>query len=91
MLLIVPSLAFAVYRIALLPGFPSTHALFGDWYNHALYATVFLLGFLLARADAFWTRSNVSAGQRYRLRLLSLRRFCCCDGAGKPGCSRRFG
>jgi Acyltransferase family len=54
LLLIVPSLAFAVYRIVLLPGFPSTHALFGDWYNHALYATIFLLGFLLARAKVFW-------------------------------------
>jgi len=54
LLLIVPSVAFAAYRLALLPSFPSTHALFGDWYNHMLYATVFLLGFLLARADAFW-------------------------------------
>jgi len=27
---------------------------FGDWYNHMLFATVFLLGFLLARADDFW-------------------------------------
>lgn len=54
LLLIVPSVAFAAYRLALLPSFPSTHALFGDWYNHMLYATVFLLGFLLARSDAFW-------------------------------------
>jgi hypothetical protein len=54
LLLIVPSVAFAAYRLALLPSFPSTHALFGDWYNHALFATVFLLGFLLARVDAFW-------------------------------------
>ena len=54
LLLAVPSLAFAAYRLFLLPRFPSTHAMFGDWYNHALFATVFLLGFLLARADAFW-------------------------------------
>jgi hypothetical protein len=54
LLLAVPSAAFAAYRLALLPSFPSTHALFGDWYNHALFATVFLLGFLLARVDAFW-------------------------------------
>ena len=39
---------------SLLPGFPSTHALFGDWYNHALFATVFLFGFLLAHADGVW-------------------------------------
>ena len=54
LLLIVPSVVFAAYRIVLLPNFPSTHALFGDWYNHAVYATVFLLGFVLARAEAFW-------------------------------------
>src|SRR5712671_3514410 len=53
-LLIVPSVAFAAYRLAVLPSFPSTHALFGDWYNHALFATVFLLGFLLAHAKPFW-------------------------------------
>jgi hypothetical protein len=66
-LLIVPSVAFAAYRLALLPSFPSTHALFGDWYNHALYATIFLLGFLLARADAFW-----DAIERQRRLALSL-------------------
>jgi hypothetical protein len=61
LLLIVPSVAFAAYRLALLPSFPSTHALFGDWYNHAVYATVFLLGFLLARAQGFW---DAIEGQR---------------------------
>src|SRR5712671_4847760 len=54
LLLVVPSLAFAAYRLALLPGFPSTHAMFGDCYNHALFATVFLLGFLLAHAKSIW-------------------------------------
>jgi hypothetical protein len=53
-LLIAPSAAFAVFRTVVLPNFPSTHALFGDWYNHAVYATVFLIGFLLARAEMFW-------------------------------------
>lgn len=54
LLLIAPSVALATYRLVLLPAFPSTHALFGDWYNHAVYATIFLLGFLLARAQPFW-------------------------------------
>lgn len=53
-LLVLPSLLFAVFRLTLLPNFPSTHALFGDWYNHALFAGVFLLGFLLAHAVSFW-------------------------------------
>jgi hypothetical protein len=26
----------------------------GDWYNHAVYVTVFLIGFLLAHAKSFW-------------------------------------
>jgi len=53
-LLIVPSLLFGIFRLTLLPHFPSTHALFGDWYNHALFAGVFLLGFVLAHAASFW-------------------------------------
>jgi surface polysaccharide O-acyltransferase-like enzyme len=67
LLLIVPSLAFAAYRIVLLPSFPATHALFGDWYDHALYATIFLFGFLLARAETFW-----DAIERQRWLALSL-------------------
>ena len=66
-LLVVPPLFFAAYRIVLLPNFPSTHALFGDWYNHALFATVFLLGFLLAHAKTFW-----DAVERLRWIALSL-------------------
>jgi Acyltransferase family len=54
LLLVVPSVLFAIYRLTVLPRFPATHALFGDWYNHALFATVFLIGFLLARIDTFW-------------------------------------
>ena len=54
LLLVVPSILFAIYRLTVLPSFPSTHALFGDWYNHALFATVFLIGFLLARMETFW-------------------------------------
>jgi len=53
--LAVPAIILAAYRLALLPQFPSTHALFGDWYNHALYGTLFLFGFLLAQADSVWT------------------------------------
>ncbi len=53
-LLVFPSTLFAAYRLALLPSFPSTHALSGDWYNHAQYVTAFLLGFLLAHRNSFW-------------------------------------
>ncbi|MBR1122569.1 acyltransferase family protein [Bradyrhizobium lablabi] len=66
-LLVLPPLAFAAYRIVLLPHFPSTHAMFGDWYNHALFATVFLLGFLLAHAKPFW-----DATERHRWTAFAL-------------------
>ncbi|MBR0828364.1 acyltransferase family protein [Bradyrhizobium manausense] len=52
--LILPCLLFAAWRLFLFPAFPSTHALFGDWYNHADFATAFLVGFLLAREDGIW-------------------------------------
>jgi glucans biosynthesis protein C len=34
--------------------FPVNHALLGDWYNHALYGVIFLLGFALAGTRAPW-------------------------------------
>lgn len=71
-LLIVPSLLFGVFRLTLLPYFPSTHALFGDWYNHALFASVFLLGFLLAHAVPFW---EVVERQRWIALILALALF----------------
>jgi hypothetical protein len=54
-LLLVPAFLFAAYRLVLLPHFPSNLALMGDWYNHALFGTVFLFGFLFARAESVWT------------------------------------
>jgi len=53
-LLVLPCLLFVVWRLFLSPIFPSTHALFGDWYNHADHATAFLIGFLLAREGGIW-------------------------------------
>lgn len=53
-LLILPCLLFAVWRLLLFPAFPSTHALFGDWYNHADHAAAFLIGFLLADQERIW-------------------------------------
>jgi Acyltransferase family len=66
-LLILPAAMFAAYRLLLLPMFPSTHAMFGDWYNHALYGTVFLFGILVARTDSVW-----SAISRFRWLALVL-------------------
>jgi peptidoglycan/LPS O-acetylase OafA/YrhL len=49
-----PIAYLAVIRLGLAPRFPATHALVGDWYNHAMYFGVFLLGFSLAGARAAW-------------------------------------
>jgi len=53
-LLALPCLLFAAWRLFLFPNFPSTHALFGDWYNHADFASAFLIGFMVARQDSIW-------------------------------------
>lgn len=53
-LLILPCLPFVLWRVLLFPNFPSTHALVGDWYNHADFATAFLTGLLLAREESVW-------------------------------------
>jgi len=52
--LLLPALWLAVARLLLAGRFGSTHALVDDWYNHAQYFPVFLLGFLVARGEATW-------------------------------------
>ena len=49
-----PIVYLVAVRMLLALPFPSTHALVDDWYNHAVYAPVFLLGFALAGARAPW-------------------------------------
>jgi glucans biosynthesis protein C len=39
-----PAVLFAVWRLLLLRSFPTTHNLVWDWFNHALSASMFLLG-----------------------------------------------
>ncbi len=41
-------------RWTLAARFPANHALVGDWYNHALYGSIFLMGFTLAGTRAPW-------------------------------------
>ena len=53
-LIVLPLAVLAVARMLLLTRFPSTHGLTDDWYNHANYFTLFLLGALLAGQAPFW-------------------------------------
>lgn len=55
-LLLLPALLFFAYLILLKPRFPETRALIDDWYLHAEYFTVFVLGYAVARAEGFWQR-----------------------------------
>lgn len=50
-LLLWPAALFAIFRFVLMPMFPINHALAGDWYNHALSFSAFLIGFLIARSE----------------------------------------
>jgi peptidoglycan/LPS O-acetylase OafA/YrhL len=49
--LVGPWLWLWAMRALLLPRFDSTHALVDDWYNHAIYLPLFLLGFAIARSE----------------------------------------
>lgn len=66
-LILWPVLVLAIARLTLVGRFESTHALVDDWYNHAQYLPLFLLGFAMARMDAVWP-----ALQRMRWTALAL-------------------
>ncbi len=51
LLIIIP---FVIYELTLSRQFPTTHALFDDWANHAHRFTIFMLGYFAAKHDGFW-------------------------------------
>jgi glucan biosynthesis protein C len=53
-LIVLPALGLGLARMALQARFPTTHALIDDWYNHAHYFSLFVLGAMLARDRAAW-------------------------------------
>lgn len=53
-LFVLPIAALALLRILLAARFPTTHALIDDWYSHANYFLLFLLGAFLAQQTKFW-------------------------------------
>ena len=53
-MMLLPAAVFFAYLTWLRPRFPETHALVGDWYLHAEYFWVFLLGYAIARREVFW-------------------------------------
>jgi surface polysaccharide O-acyltransferase-like enzyme len=55
-LLWLPIAVLAALRVALIDRHPPTHALLGDWYLHATYLAMFLLGAAWARDATAWQR-----------------------------------
>lgn len=53
-LLILPALPFVIEALLLQERFPETHALFGDWFAHALYFTAFAYGYLIGIHTGLW-------------------------------------
>lgn len=53
-LLVGPWCVLWLLRTLLYPRFSSTHAMVGDWYNHAQYFGMFLFGFMLVRRPVLW-------------------------------------
>jgi glucans biosynthesis protein C len=53
-LVLLPALPFLFYQLVLAPRFPTTHALFDDWANHASSFSMFLFGYLAAKNGGFW-------------------------------------
>jgi glucan biosynthesis protein C len=52
--LVWPAAFLVLARFVLAARFPANHALLGDWYNHAQYGAIFLLGFCLAGTASPW-------------------------------------
>lgn len=54
-LITLPVIPFLIYRFTLVPQFPTTHALFDDWANHAISLTFLLYGYLIAKNSDLWS------------------------------------
>jgi glucan biosynthesis protein C len=53
-LLLLPVLPLLLYTLTLQPLFPDDGDFIHDWYRNAVYFTVFLYGFAIARHEGFW-------------------------------------
>lgn len=56
----------------LMPRWPESHAMAGDWYAHAKYLFFFSAGWLVAREDRFWTAVVDMRGRMLALALVSI-------------------
>jgi glucans biosynthesis protein C len=68
-LIVLPAALLGAVRVLLLPHFPTTHDVVNDWYNHAHYFLLFVLGAVLARQPAVWPRFNALRWQALGIAL----------------------
>jgi glucans biosynthesis protein C len=57
-LVLLPVAWLGLFKLLLQPHFPTTHALVGDWNNHAYSFSLFVLGALLSRERGIWPRMD---------------------------------
>jgi surface polysaccharide O-acyltransferase-like enzyme len=55
-LLLIPMAWIFFLRLTLFERYPSTHALWGDGFNHGIYLTMFVIGATLAASHTLWDR-----------------------------------
>ncbi len=53
-LVLLPALPLVLYIQFLMPRFESSNDLFGDWFQHAQFFTIFLYGYVMARSQGLW-------------------------------------
>lgn len=53
-LFVVPIVLIFIVRMTLFARYPSTHAVWGDWFNHAMYFSMFVTGAVFAAQPALW-------------------------------------
>ena len=56
-LMVLPALPILVYTLTLQARFPDRGDFVHDWYRNAVYFTVFLYGYVVARDAGFWTEA----------------------------------
>ena len=56
-LMLLPAFPFLVYTLTLQPLFPDNGDFIHDWYRNAVYFTIFLYGYLIARDGGFWVEA----------------------------------
>ena len=55
-IILIPIALILLARLTLFERYPATHALWGDWFNHAIYLGMFILGAIFATPGTQWQR-----------------------------------